>query len=93
MARRGASSWSTEPPPALFTDFERPRQKTDEEPLPPVFDVRLDADHDRTDARGFRLRLTAGPWGVSTDDWRYVFERAHAEEVDVRVDNNGLELS
>lgn len=78
----------------LFNDFEKLRNTGDEEPLAPVFQVRLDAASARSDdARSFRLRLTSGPWGVNTDDWRYVFDRAHETEVALTIDNTGIELS
>lgn len=77
-----------------FETFEDMRFPDDNDPLPPVFSVRLDATHDnRTDGRDFRVRITPGPYPVPARSWADVTEMARAENWNLRIENNGVELS
>lgn len=77
----------------LFGDFEKVRHPHDEEPLAPVYDVRLDAGHySSEDTRDFRLRLTPGPWGWDTEHIREVVLMAAEHDLVVSIQNNGIEI-
>lgn len=76
----------------LFGAFERMRATDDQEPLPPIFEVRLDAMSDREDEREFRVRVMGTPW-AETSHWREVVLLAQEQEVEASIQNCGIELT
>ena len=81
----------------MFDYLDKLRWPGDEEPLIPVFDVRLDATTNRDDRRVYRVRVSPGPDTPSPDHWSEVVLMAReSDEYGVsglRIDNNGIELT
>lgn len=76
----------------LFKSFEEERF-TEMEGDPPVYTVRLDAFVARYDGeRDFRVRVTPGPLGLMRDNWHFVIEEAVRKDVELTIDNSGIEL-
>lgn len=61
---------------------------------PHTYSLRLDADDAAEDyAREYRLRITAGLWDTDAEAWKRVLSIASENDLNVRLDNHGIELS
>jgi hypothetical protein len=85
----------------VFVALEQARENDTPPPDgwdPPTYDVRLDASSDERatgdQTRDFRIRVTPGKitGGIGEDAWRYVLDLAKSEELDVDIQNSGMEL-
>lgn len=82
----------------IFSTLEKNRRAIDDAVEPfivPVYAVRLDATVEPGDEseRDFTVRVTPlrGGW-LNRDDWQYVLEVASEHEVEVDLQNAGMEL-
>jgi hypothetical protein len=76
-----------------WKDLDRMLDPGDDDWNPPIYSVRLDADEDRDDGRTFRIyvRMAVGSTG-DEDDFRFILDLAKQHDLNVSLDNNGINL-
>lgn len=77
----------------LSTRMSVDPEPDDSEPwTAPVYDVRLDAGSDNNEDRTYRLFVRMAFGADPVPDFRYLLDIAEEHGLEVRFDNNGIEL-
>jgi hypothetical protein len=69
-----------------WKDLDRMLDPGDDDWNPPIYSVRLDADEDRV-----YVRMAVGSTG-DEDDFRFILDLAKQHDLNVSLDNNGINL-